>query len=367
MKKADCAGSIEFNLIYMQHTFKKGLSLTGLLKRLGLASFTWMASVCVSWAQSSLSDPCDSLVPALVGGAIPTAQSDTAVLRWLGNANYEIAYKGKVYLLDTYYDRKARSRSLGFTVPEVKKADLIMVGHAHFDHIADIGPVSVQTGARVVGSAITIETAKALGMPPSAAVEVQGGDQLELGELRLDVALARHSTIQNGLIEAYANLYKIEVRADTPEEAQKTRLVMSRGSNDPRIIDQGTLAYGLTFRNGFKLVIFGSAGPITPGAEQMAQKMGPVDVAIVSYQPHAVSERQVMETMPLVQLFKPKLLLPAHHDASFGTWIDLGLEPLFEKVREVSPSTRFLAPLYRSPICIATSGDRRGQVIQYTN
>jgi L-ascorbate metabolism protein UlaG (beta-lactamase superfamily) len=58
----------------------------------------------------------------------PPEESDTAVFRWLGNANYEIAYKGKVYLLDTYYDRKARSRPLGFTVPQVKRADLILVG-----------------------------------------------------------------------------------------------------------------------------------------------------------------------------------------------------------------------------------------------
>jgi len=335
----------------------------------------WCAYTCLTlctlpsltWAQSKGSEPCDSLVPALVGGAVPSEESDTAVFRWLGNANYEIAYKGKVYLLDTYYDRKARSRPLGFTVPQVKRADLIMVGHAHFDHIADIGPVSTQTGAPVVGSAITIETAKTLGMPAAAGMVVKGGDQLQFGELKLDVALARHSTIQNGLIDAYANLYKVEVRADTPEEALKTKTVMSRGSNDPKIIDQGTMAFGLTFKNGFKFVVFSSAGPITPGAEEMAKKMGPVDVAIVSYQPHAVAERQVQESMPLVQLFNPKLLLPAHHDASFGTWIDLGLEPLFEKLREDSPSTHFLAPLYRSPICIATSGAQRGQIIKYTN
>jgi len=330
--------------------------------------FLWLlATPFLTWAQAKGNEPCDSLVPALVGGVVPVVESDIAVFRWLGNANYEISYKGKVYLLDTYYDRKARSRPLGFTVPQIKRADLIMVGHAHFDHIADIGPVATQTGAPVVGSALTIEAAKTLGMPASAGREVKGGDQLQFEELKLDVALARHSTIQNGLIDAYAQLYKVEVRADTPEEAQKTKLVMSKGSNDPRIIDQGTLAYGLTFKNGFKFVVFSSAGPITAGVEELAKKMGPVDVAIVSYQPHAVAERQVSESMPLVQLFNPKLLLPAHHDASFGTWIDLGLEPFFEKLREISPSTHFLAPLYRSPICIATSGDQRGQVIKYTN
>jgi hypothetical protein len=94
----------------------------------------------------------------------------------------------------------------------------------------------------------------------------------------------------------------------------------------------------------------------------IAQKLGPVDIAIIGYQAHAVGERQAGETFPLVKLFNPKLYLPSHHDASFGSWIDLGLEPLFERIRDELPGTRFLAPLYRSPICVATSGPDRGQI-----
>ena len=58
------------------------------------------------------------------------------------------------------------------------------------------------------------------------------------GELFVDTALARHSTIQPGLIEAYANVYKVEVRPDTPEEAAETKAVMSRGSNSPDIVEK---------------------------------------------------------------------------------------------------------------------------------
>ena len=268
--------------------------------------------------------------------------------RWLGNANYEIAYKGKVYLLDTYYDRKARSRPLGFRAADVKRADVIFVGHAHFDHISDIGPVSRQTRAPVVGSPITIDTALKLGMPNDQARPASGGESFRFGELFVDTTLARHSTIQPGLIEAYANVYKVEVRPDTPEEAAETKAVMSRGSNSPDIVDKGTLAFGFTFANGFKTVVFSSAGPVTPGAKALADKFGRADVAIVSYQPHAVAERQVEESWPLIEAFNPRLFLPAHHDASFGTWLDLGLEPLFERLRDKLPETSYLAPLYRS-------------------
>jgi L-ascorbate metabolism protein UlaG (beta-lactamase superfamily) len=312
-------------------------------------------------------DPCDSLVPALVGGPLPSASSDIAVFRWLGNANYEIAYRGKVYLLDTYYDRVSRNRPLGFRVGDVKRADVIMVGHAHFDHISDIGPVARQTGAPVIGSPITIETAVKLGMDPKQGRVASGGEAMRFGDVTIDAALARHSTIQPGLIAAYNNVYKVETRADTPEEAAHTQTVRSRGSNSPDIIDKGTLAFGITFDNGFRTVVFSSAGPVTEGARQLAKKFGRADVSIVSYQPHAVAERQIEDSYPLVQLFNPRLLLPAHHDASFGVWLDLGLEPLFEKLRVEMPQTSFLAPLYRSPICVATSGPDRGKVVKYRN
>ena len=56
---------------------------------------------------------CQSLIPASQGGPMPTG--DVAVLRWLGTSNYELAYHGKVDLMDTYYERPARTASLGFT------------------------------------------------------------------------------------------------------------------------------------------------------------------------------------------------------------------------------------------------------------
>jgi L-ascorbate metabolism protein UlaG (beta-lactamase superfamily) len=311
-------------------------------------------------SRADAAEACDSMVPALTGGPMLPAASETAVVRWLGNANYEIAFGGKIYLLDTFYDRVSRSRPIGFNVEDVKKADVIFLSHGHFDHMSDVVPVARQTGAKVVGAPITIETAIKLGLPPEQAVIAKGGEVLKFGDLTVHVALARHSTIQDGLVDAYANVYRVETRADTPEEAAHTKEVRSRGTFSPDVIDKGTLAFGLVLRNGFKIVGVGSAGPVTDGDRRMAQELGPVDIAIVAYQPHAVAERQIPDTMALVELFQPKLFLPAHHDHSFGVWLDLGVEPLFEKLRDDMPATKFAAPLYRSPICVATGGADRG-------
>jgi L-ascorbate metabolism protein UlaG (beta-lactamase superfamily) len=316
-------------------------------------------------ARAADTDPCDSLIPAAIGGPLLPKTSETAVFRWLANANYEIDYRGQVFLFDTYYNRKARNRPLGFSAEEVKRASVIFLGHGHFDHMSDIVPVAAQTQAPVVGAPITIETAVAMGMPAKQAITVTGGETLHFGDVTVDIALAHHSEPAAGIQEALGNLYKVELPPDAPQEAALSAAVRARGTFSPDVLDKGTLAFALTFPNGFKVLMLDSAGPITDGDRKLAEKIGPVDVAAIAYQAHAIAQRQVGETFPLVQLFRPKLYLPSHHDASFGSWIDLGIEPLLEKIRDELPDTRFVAPLYRSPICVATSGPQRGSVTKF--
>src|ERR1700719_2078083 len=135
-------------------------------------------------------DPCDSLVPAAIGGPLLPKSSETAVFRWLANANYEIDYRGQVFLFDTYYNRKARNRPLGFSAGEVKRASVIFLGHGHFDHMSDIAPVAAHAQAPVVGAPITIETAVAMGMPPKQAITVATGETLPPGDVTSRFGLA---------------------------------------------------------------------------------------------------------------------------------------------------------------------------------
>ena len=341
----------------MPISFRNRLLTTALLSAaLALTAPTFAADI---------PEACESYKAAVTGGPMPPADSETVVIRWLGNANYEFAYKGKVYLFDAYFDRTPRSHDLGFTAADVKTATAIFVSHAHFDHISDIGAVSRQTGAPVIGAPLTAETAKKLGSPEQQLVIAKGGESLKFGDATVEIALAEHSTIQPGLTDIYAALYKNDSPPFTDAETKQLAEVRSRGTFDPRVIKEGTLAYALTFPSGFKAVLIGSAGPITSGVKALAEKLGPVDVAIIAYQVHAVADTQIEYTWPIIELFKPKLVLPAHHDALPPTWIDLGLAPLFDKIRAEMPATAFLAPLYRSPICVAAAGLDKGKVVSF--
>src|SRR5262252_9079213 len=85
-----------------------------------LAALLWPAG-----GRAADTDPCDSLMPAAIGGPLLPATSETAVFRWLANANYELDYRGQVFLFDTYYNRKARNRGVGFTAAQVNRASVI--------------------------------------------------------------------------------------------------------------------------------------------------------------------------------------------------------------------------------------------------
>ena len=306
---------------------------------------------------------CQSLTPALIGGPVPSAASDTAVIRWLGTANYEVAYKAKVYLFDTFYDRNGRTRPIGFKVDQVKRADAIFIGHAHYDHISDIAAVAKQTGALVVGAKVSIDTAIKLGVPEKQTKVVADGDTLTFGPVKVLAALARHSTIQDGLTAAHRQMYDIDELAPlSAEQTAHDKEITAKGTFSPDVIDKGTIGFAMVLPSGFSIVVFDTAGPITDGDRALAKKLGRADVLTVPYAPHPVAEHQVRDSWPFVETFNPKLVLPTHHDAIWGAWLDNGLQPLREKLRDERPDVKFVDPLVRSAVCVQTAGKDRGAV-----
>jgi L-ascorbate metabolism protein UlaG (beta-lactamase superfamily) len=299
-------------------------------------------------------DACTSLVPAAMGGPMPTAKN-TIVLRWLSTSNYELVFRDHVYLLDAFFDQGPRSRPTGVVPNEVKRTDAIFIGHAHFDHMSDAVPVAQRTKAKVYGAPITIETAQKLGLPPGQGNVVAGGETLTFSGFTVDAALAQHSTLKREVLDEMGKLYDLDARPATPDEAAAEKAIRDKGTFAPEVITKGTIAYAFTFDTGFKLLWLDSAGPVTDGDRALAKKLGPVDVAIVAYQGHPVAQVQIPYTLDLVKVFKPRMYMPAHHDQIYGTFFDLGVEPLFEAIQDALPGTKTVAPLHRRPICLDIS------------
>src|SRR5262252_9127285 len=204
---------------------------------------------------------CRARTPALVGGPMPP--DGILAIRWLGTTNFELAYNGQVYLLDAYYDRGPRNRPIGFAPKDVKHANAIFVGHAHFDHMSDAASVGTQTGAQVVGAPTVTDTAVSLGLPAKQATTVRGGEVLKFKGFTVEAILARHSTLAPEVLDAFRKAIAAAAGAPTSEEAAAEAAILKRGTFDPKVITEGTIAYLFTFDSGFRLIFRNSAGPIT--------------------------------------------------------------------------------------------------------
>ena len=287
------------------------------------------------------------------------------VLRYLGAANHEVAYRDSVILLDAYYTRTALARPLGFTREDVKKATAILIGHAHGDHFADAPFVAQRTGASVIGGPPTAEAAKRQGVPDKQIVSVSGGEVQEFHGFTVEAVLGHHSVrtpeFSRAASEAYRQL-QIATGLSAPRSPEEQQSAQARsGGPQPQqqgggdsIAERGTIVYLFSFNGGgYHLIYHDSAGPITDAERAVMRKIGGrTDMALVAYQGWFVPARQIEPTLPLVKLFNPDVFMPTHHDETGGSFPGIADYPLFMAVRDALPRTRSISPLYRTPVCV---------------
>ena len=59
----------------------------------------------------------------------------TVSLDWFGVSTYRLVVDDLVIFLDAYIDRNPLATPVGMTVSDVQRADYVLVGHSHFDHL----------------------------------------------------------------------------------------------------------------------------------------------------------------------------------------------------------------------------------------
>ena len=307
--------------------------------------------------QAMQQDPaCQSLTPASVGGPLPK-NADTLVVRWLGHTNYELAYRGRVFLLDAYYERVPRSHPIGIAPGDMTTAHAVFIGHPHFDHMADAAPVGRRTGAVVVGAAFAAEVLSKAGLPMRQFTAVKGGETLEWPGLTVETVLGHHNVIASTVPERFLEKQQAALQAaalQTPysdPEAKQAEVVRARGSRDPGIAKAGVINYLFTFGTGFRLLFADSPGPITEGQHALMQRIDGVDVAML---PYVNFEAGIPPLVDMVRTFKPATVFLGHHDGAETLLWGSNYPPAYA-IRRVSPATRTLDVLYRTPVCFNTT------------
>ncbi len=299
---------------------------------------------------------CQALTPAAAGGPAPQAQ-DVVVIRWLGTTNYELAYRGNVFLLDAYYDRLPNNHSIGVTPKDVTKATAIFIGHAHFDHISDAAALAKQTGATVVGASSARDVLAAAGVPLRQVRVVKGGDTLAYAGVTVQAVLGHHNVIATTVPPGHLEKQQAALQAAslvpplTAAQEQRAGEIRARGSRDPALPREGVIGYLFTFANDFRLMFVDSPGPTTPAQRQVMERIPPVDVALL---PYVNFDAGIPPLVELAKVFKPATIFLGHHDGP-GVTLWASNYPAALALRDVLPETRTMDVLYRTPVCFSTA------------
>src|SRR5258708_16507344 len=80
----------------------------------------------------------------------------TARLDWYGCATFRLTVGPLVIFLDAYIDRVPSAAGTGLRADDVERADWIVVGHSHFDHLWGAERIAKRTGATIIGSHETV-------------------------------------------------------------------------------------------------------------------------------------------------------------------------------------------------------------------
>lgn len=300
-------------------------------------------------------DPaCHTSTLASTGGALPASPS-TLAIRWTGFANFELSYKGQIMLLDAYFDRGSNFPSLGFKAADVTRANVILIGHGHHDHMSDAASVGIRTGATIVGAPLTTDKLLAQSVDPQKLRSVSGREPttLDFGAFKVEPILGRHGDPPKTLVDAFAGALRATTPKLTDEQLTEFAAIRSRGVQDPRVRTEGTIAYLITLDNGFRIMYRDSGGRVTDFEKAAMERVGRVDVALVAVSASYLNTVTVPQALEHVRTYKPDVYIPAHHDAAYNNlW--RATEPLFQAVKDESPNIVTASRGYREPICFNT-------------
>jgi L-ascorbate metabolism protein UlaG (beta-lactamase superfamily) len=292
-------------------------------------------------------------------GAAAPKNPHTLAVRWGGFSNYELVYNGHILLLDAYYDRGSFFPPLGVKAADFKKADVVLIGHGHVDHMSDAASIGAQTSAPVVGGPPTAEKLRSQPIPAAQIKEVtgKGGEVLKFDSFTVEPILGRHGEPNPNVGPTLGRAIDSLLPQATPEQRAEDAAIRARGTGGPRVITEGTIAYLITFDDGFRVMYRDSAGIVTDYEKAAMQRVGRVDLAITAFRADLLPKYTIPQAMEYIAIYRPDVVMPAHHDGGNvaghdGLW--RATEPVFQALKDANPTLITVSRGYREPTCFNT-------------
>ena len=269
--------------------------------------------------------------------------------KWFGTDGWEISFGNKIILFDPWFSRGVQTGFLsgkfdpktplkvedGLIDQHVAKADQILIGHGHWDHLADIPYIQKKTNAHVIGSETHANLMRAYGITEGKIVQVKGGEYMQFAGYTIEVFPGLHSMGPTKKWVVPGHLYHVPPMPTTVGE-------MPEGDS---------LIYLITIGGRYRIFLMSTANY----NERTIAGLKP-DVALVA----SIFANQIHDFTPrlLKALNYPKILLPTHWDnfekplseppqdlrALFGDPANLDL--WVKEVKQVSPKIRVVTMKY---------------------
>ena len=119
-----------------------------------------------------------------------------STLDWYGCATFRLTVDDLVVFLDAYIDRVPGAAGTGRSAGEVERADWVVIGHSHFDHLWGAERIAARTGATIIGSYETVRVMAGCGVPEGQLMAVSGGERIRLSDsVTVSVFPSLHSCV----------------------------------------------------------------------------------------------------------------------------------------------------------------------------
>jgi L-ascorbate metabolism protein UlaG (beta-lactamase superfamily) len=278
--------------------------------------------------------PIESIAQVAGGGS---HEKDDVVLKWLGNAGWEICVGRTIILIDPFLTRQAGKAGVEWKTDEdavlkgISRADFIFAGHSHADHIGDVPFIAKKFGSKIIGSRTTANIALTLGVDKSQLTTISGGEKLKFDDFSVQVIESEHGGVRRSG----------RTRRPKSEEITKpwTGPVMG---ND--FVEGGSYLYYFSFGN-YRVLHQSTAGFI----EEKLTGLQP-DVVLLA------ATQRVYDLSSVLKILSPKTVVLHHFDewrAPIAQAIPEAnrrrAERFAAEIRTVNPNIRVVIPEFFRP------------------
>ena len=138
----------------------------------------------------------------------PTPPDAALRMRYLGTAGFVLEGADTTLVIDPFVTRPGLfTTAFRRLVPNaalierlLPRADHVLIGHAHHDHVLDGPTLCLQTGASFIGSPSACNVARAAGLPESQIRPTRGREDLQVGRGIARGLPSRHGKVYFGRI-----------------------------------------------------------------------------------------------------------------------------------------------------------------------